>query len=211
MTENEWIVLLKKYMYQIRIAIDCCKVYDAVQEAKKYNFEKMKRAEYFFVTSINALAYRANMETEKLFDSRNHVCFQKILKKFEADGKLFLHYEGRYYCVRDIINNSYICGWFNYKEYKNKINKEFLQFENEIMNLRNQRDKVLAHNDKKYYPYQASLNEDFPFNGECLEILLDMFQQFCNVLLYVLTGQGVVPYDSYRYNDVDNLFFDCVV
>lgn len=104
------------------------------------------------------------------------------------------------------MNDSCKCGWFNFEKFKNEIDKEFLQYENEIMNLRGQRDKALAHNDKKYYPYQASLSVDFPFNGECLENLLDIFQQFCNVLLCVLTGHGVVPYDSYRYNDVENLF-----
>lgn len=44
MSENEWSILLRKCMYQIRIAIDCCKVYDAIQNAKKDNFDRMKQS-----------------------------------------------------------------------------------------------------------------------------------------------------------------------
>ena len=99
-----------------------------------------------------------------------------------------------------------MCGIFGLEKFKNNINSEYLQYENEITNLRGQRDKILAHNDKEYYPYQASINVDFPFNGECLENLLDIFQRFCNVLLYALMGEGIVPYDYNRYDDVNNLF-----
>lgn len=206
MSENEWTILLRKCMYQIRIAIDCCKVFDAIQNAKKDNFDRMKQSEYFFVISIDALAYRANMETAKLFDARNDICFQEVWKKFEKANKIFSKYEGNYYCVSNIVNNSMMCGVFELEEFKNNIHLEFIQYESEITNLRNQRDKILAHNDKKYYPYQASINLDFPFNGECLENLLDIFQRFCNVLLYALNGEGVVPYDRNRYDDINNLF-----
>lgn len=206
MSEKEWIILLRKCMYQIRIAIDCCKVYDAIQNAKKDNFNKMKQSEYFFAISINALAYRANMETAKLFDARNDICFQKVWEHFINSSKMFSKYEGNYYCVSSIMNNSVMCGVFELEKFKNAINSEFLQYKCEITNLLAQRDKVMAHNDKKYYPYQASINVDFPFNGECLENILDIFQRFCNVLLYTLNGEGIVSYDNNRYDDVNNLF-----
>lgn len=149
------------------------------------------RARCFFEVVYDALANSFSMSLARLFDkSEKSKSISALIKKCKNNSSFFQHpqqVEERLDAfAKELCDDELLCYTYS--------------------TLLERRDKLYAHNDKKYFTYPEKIMQK-PLRMYQIWILLDKVEQLLSYLLCELSAEIPKDIKKYKeYNDLNNLF-----
>lgn len=167
LSKNELTDLIHNFHYQVRIIKLCLDELDALKEVGNDRLKKLKANNFFYIAHTSII-FRYEVELPKLFDKNNSGSINWICNRINNNIEYFLHpNEVETKC------KSFVRGLKKHKA--------------TIMNIRNRRNKTLAHNDAEYYYCSQKAIDDFPFDYEEVKELATSLLDF-SIYLYKEIG-----------------------
>lgn len=201
MKKEDLIVEIKKYLAEITVINDQLSTYldilDCIKNPDYLN--KMNQAPAFFTLIILALKSSIVMGVSRLYDSnKDSKTIQKLINKSQSNSNSEL-FDNK--LRQDFINedNQSQVEVFIEKGDINGVLKRFIkeletiQESDWLRNIKDGRDKVLAHNDKKYFLNPESVPE-IPVSD--ILKLTEFATKVCNEMLKYLNSEAVLTKSS---------------
>ena len=188
--ENEVEAYLK-YYYIVKQEFD---IYKYIKQNAELYSRETKQIAYFLNPVLYSLLNSTLLAIYKLLDNREEKNIYKVFNIFIQN-------------LNEIVTNK------NSKKEKNEIltimltatscgnnaKKEEIDSKQELLNnIKEYRDKIIAHSDKKYFAQPDQVFKDFNMKYEDLEKMLIIIEKILNELLYIVCDTKFVFLEEYK-------------
>lgn len=185
--------LIKGLMQEIIQVKSKFELWKYLQKERNTHIDELNLAPAFFTLTLHSLFNDVIITTAKLYEhGKDTINLNKLINIAENHRDVFNYQEGN----ELLLNNKVI------KEHKELIESK----QPEIDNLFVWRDKVYAHNDRKYFFEKKQLLQDAELTIEHIEELLQSAWQIVNFYSLALEGKAWYP-DSPDTLDVKRILF----
>lgn len=160
-TEKEQIVcLIRQYLMNVTHVNNCLSILKTIDKAKENYGEKLNKAPTFFGVTQQAITKNIVVDTYKLFDFSLEDGNIRPNKETRNIGQFLSMMEMKTKLLSQPIYMGEKIGEEPQKLVKTSIS-EFFEFADLLKKIKFQRDKIYAHNDKKFFLYkdQRELDE----------------------------------------------------
>lgn len=186
-TEKEQIVcLIRQYLMNVTHVNNCLSILKTIDKAKENYGEKLNKAPTFFGVTQQAITKNIVVDTYKLFDFSLEDGNIRPNKKTRNIGQFLSMMEMKTKLLSQPIYMGEKIGEEPQKLVKTSIS-EFFEFADLLKKIKFQRDKIYAHNDKKFFLYkdQRELGE-YNITYHEIEMLMVFATKTLNNFLHYL-------------------------
>lgn len=153
-TEKEQIVcLIRQYLMNVTHVNNCLSILKTIDKAKENYGEKLNKAPTFFGVTQQAITKNIVVDTYKLFDFSLEDGNIRPNKETRNIGQFLSMMEMKTKLLSQPIYMGEKIGEEPQKLVKTSIS-EFFEFADLLKKIKFQRDKIYAHNDKKFFLYK---------------------------------------------------------
>lgn len=200
------IIEVKKFLSEITIINDQLSVYLDIYASidDPVCLDKLNQAPGFFTITILALRSNIIMGVARLFDSDPKAkTIKKLIARSKSNEKFFAHELKTGFIYEDKEKGEVNIIKFDIDKILNELDNELgcILASPSIENIKVSRDKIIAHNDKKYFLNKESVPK---IPVEDIKRLTEFAAKSCNELLKHLNGE-VVATKSSNVNDLNRL------
>jgi len=199
---------IAKYVEKITYINSCIEVYDYLSASRVLYNNEMNIAPAFFGMTMSAMARTIVLESSKLFDMNSDKNIDKLLKCCENNKKMF----GEELIRRELVDVDGVERVIKTSE-KINLNEVIIDLRNEYDNLsatickiKHQRDKVLAHADKKYFYDNKKMSAENPISINEFKVLMEYALKVCNLFNNMLNDGKTFRGIYANVGDIENLF-----
>lgn len=173
-----------------RVSLTYLETYRSLINRHSMHHDVMLEAVVFFNIVEKALVSSLMMEACKLFeDDPNVMSVTKLINVCEQNQKLFDGIE-----IDCRINDDILPFPFSIAGLLKETKAALTQNNDAIKNLKNQRDQLWAHNDKKYFLNPQNLESKYPISMNEINTLLLIVCKFTNTIILAFTKSVLSPY-----------------
>lgn len=187
MTKENLIDEIKRYCREITIANDCFELYKTIKNAWNTRLDEMNNSPAFFQIVEHVLIDNVIMTMAKLFDRDcNAKTIRKLICLCESHQELFP--KNRKVDVFNWVGHpekepDFGLIEIDIKKVLEDAKLRLRELQRIAENLKTRRDRLHAHNDKKYWHDAGQLAYDAPLCGDDIDMLLKFSSDLCNTLL----------------------------
>ncbi|KAA9023562.1 AbiU2 domain-containing protein [Niallia endozanthoxylica] len=184
--------LIKGLMQEIIQVKSKFKLWQHIQQQRNEYIDELNLAPAFFTLILQSMFNDVIITTAKLYEhGKGTINLNKLINIAENHKEIFIYEEKN----KSLLNNEVI------KEHKVCIETKKEQLDN----LFTWRDRVYAHNDKKYFFEKNQVIKDAELTIENLEDLLQNAWEIVNFYSLALEGNAWYP------ESIDTLDVDCIL
>ena len=228
MKKDEIVRKIDEVRYGVSVANSFVIAYESIMDAKKQTPDEYNYSRSFFAIARHSLQQSIFLETAKLLEDSKDVysvksffeVYQEYLcrakKKVKRGTAMSDFFDNRFSssCIQFNIQQiakmeSELCNWRSafdncIKDVEGDCDNENLCIYCLRINLKTQRDKFIAHRDRKYLYSRHKLFEDYPISTKGVEKLLKYAHTILNSIKSNLTGIDTdpTPYHSYGLGNI---------
>ena len=187
MSEEKLLDYAIQLLTHIRITFSYLNTYKSLCTFHKQYYIAMNKAPLFFNITEYALVSALMMNLCKLYDGdKEALSFVKLKNICEQNQPLFPKYRKEKGMETDIP--------FSISGLLSQVEKDLKEASKSIEHLKIQRDKLWAHNDKKYFLNPKNVENTYPINWDEIEELLILANSFTNSVLVAFTNSIEAPW-----------------
>lgn len=176
-TEKEAKLLIKGLMQEIIGVKSKFDLWKHIQNNRNEHINELNLAPAFFTIILHSLFNDVIITTAKLYEhGRDTINLNKLINIAESHKKIFVYSDGK----EPLLNN------YEIKEHRKKIEIK----QEQLDNLFTWRDRVYAHNDKKYFFEKSQVTKDAKLTIENLNALIYDAWEMVNFYSLALEGKA---------------------
>ena len=169
-----------KIINDAKISFD---IYKGILSNAKENEKKFSKISSFLYPILNALKFSFVVQTAKLVDKREDKNIWKLIECCKQQKKEFLtefvvKYVNEETCEEETFFLKKVDIMSDLKMFEDKLNK----YSQAITNLKAQRDKIYAHNDKEYFYDKSNISEMYSVTYQDIDDILNLLFEQLNVV-----------------------------
>ena len=174
---------IDQYFKVINDAKISFELYKGVLSSAKEHDKKFSKISSFLYPILNALKFSFVVQTAKLVDKREDKNIWNLIECCKQQKKEFLtefvdKYINEVTCEEETFVLKKVDIMSDLKIFEDKLNK----YSQAITNLKAQRDKIYAHNDKEYFYDNSNISEMYSVTYQDIDDILNLLFEQLNIV-----------------------------